>query len=102
MKIITTSVLEWDDKELTDILDEMAAAYDWASAILHKCNDNRYFSTKEEALADVKQRLLVGMEIELADFMYGCGFIGVQSWVKKSWMMESLTREETKTEEGSF
>lgn len=101
MKIITTSVLEWDNNELEAILNEMAEAWDAASKILHKCNDNRYFSTKEEALADMKKRLLDGMEIELAEFLYGCGFIGVQSWAKKSWMMETLSLEETKTEEGS-
>ena len=102
MKSITTSVLEWDDNELTEILNEMAATWDAASKILHKCEDNRYFSTKEEALTEMKKILLDGMEMSLGDFLYACGFIGVQSWVKKSWMMESLALEETKTEEGSF
>lgn len=102
MKIIRTSVLEWDDNELTEILEEMAEAYDCASAILHQTKSEMYFGSKNEALNEFKKVLLDGMEIELAGFLYACGFVGDDTkFVKKSWMMETLSLEETKTEEGS-
>lgn len=100
MKIITTNVLEWDDKELTEILNEMAEVWDAASKIIHQVKSDMYFGSKEEALSEYKKVLLDGKEIELAEFLYSCGFF-VQNFVKKSWMMETLSLEETKTEEGS-